>query len=163
MLLQTKITRQTLQPRSPHPTQTHNLKLPMGGRNTIRNTRRHGHPKYFPPSPSPSQPTTNIPLVGGPDRPPSKRMIAQSRADEAARAAASRRPASSSSAAQSNEGWGAYMQRQIQERTEKLNIMGDSMENLESNSQGWADDVSKFVSRQKRGAVTGLIKHKFGF
>ncbi|KAG9878793.1 hypothetical protein KCV02_g20786, partial [Aureobasidium melanogenum] len=79
---------------------------------------------------------------GGPDRPPSKRMLAQSRADEAARAAASRRPgSSSSSAAQSNEGWGAYMQRQIQERTEKLNIMGDSMENLESNSQGWADDV----------------------
>jgi hypothetical protein len=91
-------------------------------------------------------------------------MLAQSRADEAARLASSRRPASSSSAAQgSNEGWGAYMQRQIQERTEKLNIMGDSMENLESNSQGWADDVGKFVSRQKRGAVTGLIKHKFGF
>ncbi|KAH0147978.1 snare-dependent exocytosis protein-like protein, partial [Aureobasidium melanogenum] len=103
-------------------------------------------------------------LIGGPDRPPSKRMLAQSRADEAARLASSRRPASSSSAAQgSNESWGAYMQRQIQERTEKLNIMGDSMENLESNSQGWADDVGKFVSRQKRGAVTGLIKHKFGF
>jgi len=55
------------------------------------------------------------------------------------------------------------MQRQLQERTEKLNIMGDSMESLENNSQGWADDVSKFVGRQKRGAVTGLIKHKFGF
>jgi syntaxin-binding protein 5 len=112
----------------------------------------------------PSVPLTTL-TVGGPDRPPSKRMLAQSRADEASRLAASRTPASAStSTAQgSNEGWGAYMQRQLQERTEKLNIMGDSMENLENNSQGWADDVSKFVSKQKRGAVTGLIKHKFGF
>jgi syntaxin-binding protein 5 len=92
-------------------------------------------------------------------------MLAQTRADEASRLAASRTPASAStSTAQgSNEGWGAYMQRQLQERTEKLNIMGDSMASLEDNSQGWADDVSKFVSKQKRGAVTGLIKHKFGF
>lgn len=91
-------------------------------------------------------------------------MLAQSRADEASRLAASRTSASASSAAQgSNEGWGAYMQRQLQERTEKLTMMGDSMENLENNSQGWANDVSKFVNKQKRGAVTGLIKHKFGF
>jgi syntaxin-binding protein 5 len=113
-----------------------------------------------------SLPSLTTLTVGGPDRPPSKRMLAQSRADEASRLAASRTPASASTASTaqaSNEGWGAYMQRQLQERTEKLNIMGDSMANLEDNSQGWADDVSKFVSKQKRGAVTGLIKHKFGF
>lgn len=102
-------------------------------------------------------------LIGGPDRPPSKRMIAQQRSDEQQRRAAAR-PGSSSSAAsaaaataagQDNEGYWAYMQRQIQERTEKLNMMGDSMENLEANSSGWADDVSKFVGRQKRNAATG--------
>ncbi|KAI5247079.1 snare-dependent exocytosis protein-like protein [Aureobasidium subglaciale] len=104
-------------------------------------------------------------LIGGPSRPPSKRMLAQSRADEAALRASSRNPTTSASSAaqQSTESWGAYMQRQVQERTQNLSIMGDSMENLEQNSQGWADDVGKFVNKQKRGVVTGLIKHKFGF
>jgi syntaxin-binding protein 5 len=102
-------------------------------------------------------------------------MIAQARSDDQAHHLASRTSNTSTSASasstttaaasssSSNEGWGAYMQRQLQERTEKLNIMGDSMQNLEQNSAGWADDVGKFVSRQKKGAVTGLIKHKFGF
>lgn len=100
-------------------------------------------------------------LIGGPDRPPSKRMIAQMRADEQQKRVASRPSSSSSSSAaaatagQGNEGYWAYMQRQVQERTEKLGIMGDSMENLEANSSGWAEDVSKFVGRQKRNAATG--------
>lgn len=106
-----------------------------------------------PPSPS-LLPLTPL-LVGGPDRPPSKRMIAQTRADEERLRQAARTKATASPSSSSNEGYMAYMQRQIQERTEKLNIMGDSMENLESNSSGWADDVSKFVNKQKRGAVTG--------
>ncbi|KAF9701534.1 hypothetical protein EKO04_000657 [Ascochyta lentis] len=111
-------------------------------------------------------------LIGGPDRPPSKRMLAQARAEEeqhrrANRAAA---PASSSSAypsyptqaASANEGWGAWASRQINERTEKLNAVGDSMDNLSANSAGWADDVSKFVNKQKRGLVMGAVKSKFG-
>ncbi|GAB7352147.1 hypothetical protein MBLNU459_g2636t1 [Dothideomycetes sp. NU459] len=108
-------------------------------------------------------------LIGGPGRPRSKRMLAQQRADEQQRRAAAR-PGSSSSATsaavaagQSDEGYWAYMQRQIQERTEKLGMMGDSMENLEANSSGWADDVGKFVSRQKRNAATGLVKKSLGF
>ncbi|KAK4990652.1 Lethal(2) giant larvae sro7 [Elasticomyces elasticus] len=103
-------------------------------------------------------------LIGGPDRPPSKRMLAQSRADDQQRLTASRTPGSSSSSAAvpQNEGWGAYMQRQINERTEKLNIMGDSMERLENNSAAWADDVGKFVAKQKRNAVGGIIKSRFG-
>ncbi|KAI9685453.1 MAG: hypothetical protein M1822_004584 [Bathelium mastoideum] len=114
-------------------------------------------------------------LIGGPDRPPSRRMVLQARADEQQRRAAARGGASSSSAfaaeaagaagtaaGQQDEGYWAYMQRQINERTEKLGIMGDSMDKLETNSAGWAEDVSKFVNRQKRNLVMGAVKSKFG-
>jgi WD40 repeat protein len=97
-------------------------------------------------------------LIGGPDRPPSKRMIAQSRADEEERRKAGRASAAgaaSSSAAGADEGYWAYMQRQLAERTEKLGLVGDSMESLERNSSNWLDDVNKFVSKSKRGAATG--------
>lgn len=97
-------------------------------------------------------------LIGGPDRPPSKRMIAQSRSEEEQRRAAVRSGASSSAAAataqgQGEEGYWGYMQRQLAERTEKLGIVGDSMENLEQNSSNWLEDVNKFVGKQKRNAA----------
>lgn len=82
-------------------------------------------------------------------------MIAQARADEQQRLTEVRAGGSQSAMAQQDEGYWNYMQRQIQERTEKLGIMGESMQSLESNSSGWADDVSKFVSQQKKNAVTG--------
>ena len=114
--------------------------------------------------------TSNVRLlVGGPDRPPSKRMIAQARSDEEQRRRDARQqqtPSSSSaaaSAAASNEGWGAWASRQLNERTEKLNLVGNSMNNLEQNSASWAEDVSKFVGKQKRGFVMGAVKSKFGF
>lgn len=59
------------------------------------------------------------------------------------------------SANSNDEGYWAYMQRQVQERTERLGIMGDSMDRLEENSSNWANDVSKFVSSQKKKAVLG--------
>lgn len=108
-------------------------------------------------------------LIGGPDRPLSKRMLAQSRADDEQRRRDARRSGqpSASSAARSptstDEGWGAWATRNLNERTEKLNIVGDSMDNLSNNSKGWADDVNKFVSKQKRGFVMGAVKSKFGF
>lgn len=117
-------------------------------------------------------------LIGGPDRPPSKRMIAQSRADDEQRrreARMSNQPGASSGPSNpyssqpgqptdpSNEGWGAWASRQLNERTERLNIVGDSMDGLSENSKGWAEDVNKFVAKQKRGLVTGVIKSKFGF
>lgn len=102
-------------------------------------------------------------LIGGPNRPPSKRMIEQARADEQQRRAAGRAGASSNAVAQQDEGYWAYMQRQIQERTEKLGLADDSMSNLEQNSQNWLDDVNKFVGRQKRNAAGSLLKAKFGF
>ncbi|SMQ55332.1 unnamed protein product [Zymoseptoria tritici ST99CH_3D7] len=105
-------------------------------------------------------------LIGGPERPPSKRMIAQSRSEEEQRRQAARVGAGSSAVAARDagqeEGYWGYMQRQLAERTEKLGLVGDSMENLEQNSKSWVDDVNKFVSKQKRGAATGLIKARFG-
>lgn len=64
-------------------------------------------------------------------------------------------PPDSAAGASSNEGYWSYMQRQVQERTERLGIMGDTMDRLEENSSNWANDVSKFVSDQKRKAVFG--------
>ncbi|KAG6357964.1 hypothetical protein INS49_013847 [Diaporthe citri] len=99
-------------------------------------------------------------LIGGPDRPASKRMIAA--AEEEARLARGGPGASSSGAgAASQEGWGEYLQRQLNERTEKLNMMGDNMESLNDQSQGWADDVNKFIGKQKRNVVMGGLKSKF--
>lgn len=96
-------------------------------------------------------------LVGGPDRPPSKRMMDASAAEQrAARSGATAGPASPS-----QEGWGDYLTRQLNERTEKLNIMGDTMDDLQQQSAGWADDVNKFVGKQKRNLVLGSIKSKF--
>lgn len=106
-------------------------------------------------------------LIGGPDRPASKRMT-EAAAQEASMARAA--PASAragagagagSRAGTSQEGWGEYLQRQINERTERLNLMEDNMENLNDNSQGWADDVNKFIGKQKRNVVLGGLKSKF--
>ena len=83
-------------------------------------------------------------------------MIEQMRSEEQQKRASDRSAPSTASAANGqDEGYWAYMQRQMQERTEKLNIMGDTMDKLEENSSGWADDVSKFVNQQKRKAVMG--------
>lgn len=114
-------------------------------------------------------------LISGPDRPPSKREIAAARDEERTRLEqerAAKRQATESSAAAaaggavegaSDEGYWAYLQRQMNERTERLNIMGDNMERLQGNSAGFASDVQKFVAKQKRGMVMGAVKSKFGF
>lgn len=98
-------------------------------------------------------------LVGGPDRPPSKRMLDAAMAEQ--RNARSGPATAGSASAPGQEGWGEYLTRQLNERTEKLNIMGDSMDNLQEQSAGWADDVNKFVSKQKRNIVLGGLKGKF--
>ena len=99
-------------------------------------------------------------LIGGPDRPPSKRMIEQQRAEEAAQRSMARQGTESSSSSRpppgkSQEGYWEYMQRQIQERTENLGLAGDNMDKVEENSQGFADDVGKYVSNAKKKAVMG--------
>jgi hypothetical protein len=92
-------------------------------------------------------------LIGGPDRPPSKRMIAQARSDEVAARKAGRSATSSSS--REEEGYWDYAMRQMNERMERLGTMSDSVNKLEETSSGWAEDVSKFVERQKRNLVMG--------
>lgn len=101
-------------------------------------------------------------LIGGPDRPASRRMT-EAAAQEAtmARAAPARAGAGARAGARagtSQEGWGEYLTRQLNERTERLNLMEDNMENLNDNSQGWADDVNKFIGKQKRNVVLGGLK-----
>jgi hypothetical protein len=104
-------------------------------------------------------------------------MLAQARSEDeqARRAARSNAGASSSTSSAyptdpragppppSNEGWGAWASRQFNERTEKLNAVSDGMNNLSANSAGWAEDVNKYVNKQKRGLVMGAVKGKFGF
>lgn len=89
-------------------------------------------------------------------------MIAQARADEQAAKRAGASSSSAAAAAGQDEGYWAYMQRQVQERTEKLGVMGDGMQNLQDNSANWAQDVSSFVAKQKRNLVLGAVKGKFG-
>jgi syntaxin-binding protein 5 len=55
----------------------------------------------------------------------------------------------------SQEGYWSYMSRQVQERTERLGIAGDSMDRLEENSSNFANDVGKYVQSQKKKAVLG--------
>ncbi|CAK7208937.1 Lethal(2) giant larvae sro7 [Sporothrix curviconia] len=107
-------------------------------------------------------------LIGGPDRPPSKRMMAAA-AEEERMARYGARPGTGPGAGTaglargvaSQEGWGQYLTRQLNQRTEKLNFMSESLDSLQEQSQGWADDVNKFVSRQKRGLMMGAVKSQF--
>ena len=85
-------------------------------------------------------------------------MLEQMRTDELERRLASRQASSSQSAAApgpAEEGYWAYMQRQVQERTANLGIMENSIDKLEDNSSSWANDVNRFVSKQKKKAVMG--------
>jgi syntaxin-binding protein 5 len=87
---------------------------------------------------------------------------ADTRTNHQASSSSSQYPSYPTQVAPSQEGWGAWATRQFNERTEKLNAVGDSMDNLQQNSAGWADDVNKFVAKQKRGLVMGAMKSKFG-
>lgn len=99
----------------------------------------------------------NSHIVGGPNRPPSKRMIEQMRVDEQERRQALRegRAPPPQSGPSNEEGYWSSMTRGIQERTERLGIAGDTMDRLEENSSSFASDVGKYVQSQKRKAVFG--------
>ncbi|KHN93813.1 Lethal giant larvae (Lgl)-lik [Metarhizium album ARSEF 1941] len=90
-------------------------------------------------------------LVGGPDRPPSQRMLDAAAAEKRAGAAGTA----------NQESWTAYLSRQVNERTERLGVVNEGMDSLQQQSQGWADDVTKFMNQQKRNLVMGSIKSKF--
>lgn len=63
--------------------------------------------------------------------------------------------------AASQETWGSYLSRQVNERTEKLTFLNSGVDTLQDQSQAWADDINKFVNQQKRNLVMGSIKSKF--
>lgn len=103
-------------------------------------------------------------LIGGPDRPPSKRMLAE----ETSSANTTSQPLHQTTSQQpqqpqeDSEGYWAYMQRQMQERTEQLGLAGDSVDRLGENSSNWAGDVGKYVKKQKRSMVLGAMGSKLG-
>ncbi|KAK0713075.1 lethal giant larvae like, C-terminal-domain-containing protein [Lasiosphaeria miniovina] len=126
-----------------------NPELLMPPRPTISNLQWISGTQYV-------SPTDLDLLIGGPDRPPSKRMIAAAAAEErqARSAGSARRGARAGSSQQ--QGWGEYLSQQLSERTEKLNFMG-TMDNLQASS-GWADDVGKYVQSTKRNMLLGGLK-----
>ena len=97
--------------------------------------------------------------VGGPDRPPSKRMIEQMRLEEQEMRQNAREERRQQHAQASQNNQGRYywddLQHNMQERTERLGITGESMNRLEENSSNFVDDVNKFISTQKRKATLG--------
>ena len=110
-------------------------------------------------------PTDMDVLIGGPDRPPSKRMLAEMRAQQDAEFQRQREAAKTGRSPppdQSQEGYWAYMQRQIQERTENLGLASDSMDRTAEASSSWSNDVSKFVKNQKKQAALGYFSSKLG-
>ena len=146
-------------PEEQHPDTLVNPELTVPPRPTISNLQWIAGTQYV-------SPTDLDILIGGPDRPPSKRMLAataeeerQARYSGGGAGGSSTRGVAAGVAGQ--EGWGSYLTRQLNQRTENLNFMSESMDNLQESSQGWADDVSKYVSRQKRGLVMGAVKSKF--
>lgn len=132
-----------------------NPELVLPARPTISNLQWISGTQYV-------SPTDLDILIGGPDRPPSKRMIAAAAAEQAQARGGGGGAAGSSRAGAaggvSQEGWGEYLSRQLNERTEKLNIMGDSMDNLQQSSSNWADDVNKYINKQKKSMLLGGIK-----
>lgn len=82
-------------------------------------------------------------------------MVEQMRLDERERRQALRDGRAPPPQPSSQEGYMSYMSRQVQERTERLGIAGDTMDRLEENSSNFANDVSKYVQSQKRKAVFG--------
>ncbi|KAL7274540.1 Lethal(2) giant larvae sro7 [Rhizina undulata] len=101
-------------------------------------------------------------LLGGPLRPPSKRQLQREREQrlEQARAAKTTAAGSSSAGAQ-DQGVFAGMVKGMQERTERLGLVGDSMERLGESSASLADEVGRFVKEQKKKAMWGGVMGKF--
>ena len=102
-------------------------------------------------------------LVGGEGRPPSKRMVAAAAAERggAGGGGGGAGGGANPRAGTAQEGWGEYLSRQLNERTERLNIVDDAMNRLHETSQGWSEDVDKYVKKQKRDVLLGGIKKSF--
>jgi hypothetical protein len=85
-------------------------------------------------------------------------MLQQARANEAQ----ARAQGQTGAAAGQQEGYWAYMQRQVQERTEKLGVLGDSVNKLEETSSSWANEASNYAKKAKQNMIMGAVKGRFG-
>jgi syntaxin-binding protein 5 len=90
-----------------------------------------------------------------------KRTLEQGRPNDLQRGAPGQ-AGPSSGAGGDQEGYWAYMQRQITERTEKMGTLSDAVTRLEETSAQWADDASKYVQKQKRNMMVNAVKGKVG-
>jgi syntaxin-binding protein 5 len=102
-------------------------------------------------------------LIGGPERPVSRRQLAEERAAMMAEKEAQRAAAAGSSAAGSAAGGGVFegMAKSMRERTEKLSFTTDSMDRLEESSASFAEDLSKYVNSQKKKALLSGLTGKW--
>ena len=93
-------------------------------------------------------------LIGGPNRPPSRRMLAEMREAEhqnrlgatQGRSSPSRGRQGAGAAGGEDESYYAWMQRQVQERTERLGLVGESIDLKSVAIEDWSVCLSKFVS-----------------
>lgn len=131
-----------------------NPALAMPPRPTISNVQWISGTQYI------SPPDLDL-LIGGPDRPPSKRMMEAAAAMQQGGGNSAASQGYGAGAGTSQEGWGDYLTRQLNERTEKLNLMNDSVEGAADASQNWADEANKFFKKQKRNLLWGSVTSKF--
>jgi len=104
-------------------------------------------------------------LIGGPDRPMSRKQIEEERAlraQERAMAVAGG-PSSSRPGLSSQQGGSAFsnMTKGIQERTENLTNWSENMQSLENTSQEFVEATQKFIDAQKKKAFLGSLKSFF--
>ncbi|KAK4150110.1 lethal giant larvae like, C-terminal-domain-containing protein [Chaetomidium leptoderma] len=102
-------------------------------------------------------------LIGGENRPPSKRMMDAAAAERgmAGTGAGYGGAGGARAGAAGQEGWGDYLTRQLNERTQKLTVVDDAMNSLQDASQGWADGVNNYVKKQKKDLLLGAVKKSF--
>ncbi|KAF3926346.1 hypothetical protein AA313_de0202101 [Arthrobotrys entomopaga] len=99
-------------------------------------------------------------LVGGPDRPMSKKQLEEARRAAAAENEASVAGPSGSSGAQGGSLFG-NMSAAFNERTKNLANFSDNMAHLENTSNDFAKATSKFIENQKKQAAMGFVKKLF--
>ncbi|KAK6537985.1 hypothetical protein TWF694_010877 [Orbilia ellipsospora] len=97
-------------------------------------------------------------LVGGPDRPMSKKQL-----EEARRAAAAQDGAPAAGPSGSSGGGGLFgnMSAAFNERTKNLANFSDNMAQLENTSNEFAKATTKFIENQKKQAALGFVKKLF--
>jgi len=95
-------------------------------------------------------------LIGGPNRPTTKRVIEQPtehpRVTEAV---------PTSIAGTRSDSYFSQMTRSLNERTQRLNILEDTFGQMEESSSQWLSSVSDFTKQQQKKAVIGAITSKF--